>query len=177
MPRLLEPHSRTEAVLHGARRVIAERGLTGFTLRAIAAESGISPSALSHQFTDRDRLVRTVVALLGRDRSADIGRRSWREGALAFLPTEGHLMDARVWLACCELGRSEHQVGEVVARVRQDERELLDALTDHVLDATGLDVLAAVVEGLVAAVCAPEQPLALARARAALHSACPPPCS
>jgi AcrR family transcriptional regulator len=176
MPRFLDPHGRTDAIVDGACRVILRRGLCGFTLRAIAAESGISASSLVHQFTDRDRLVRTLVALIGRRRVDHIGRRAWTEGGLAFLPSEEEeFLDARVWLACCELGRGAADVGAVVAAVRLDERKLMDVLTEGRLGETGLDVVMAVVDGLTVAMCALEDALSAEGAKAALLGVLPPP--
>ena len=53
--------------------------------------------------------------------------------------------------------------------VRDEQRRILDWLTARAGDETDLDLLVAVVEGLLAAVCAPGAPLPLDRARAALE--------
>lgn len=175
MPRLIDPVSRGDAIINGAARVIVDRGLSGLTLRAIAAEAGVGASSLVHQFGNRDRLLRVMVMRLGRRRVEVIDRRSHRDGGLAYLPTdEDELADARIWLACCELGREMPDVGAAVADVREEERLLMDVLTERQLDEPGLDVVMAVVDGLTAALCAPLEPLPVVRARAALARVLPP---
>ena len=175
MPRLLEPGGHAPAVRGAARRLIAKRGLPGLSLRAIAGEAGIAPATLVHQFTHRTRLWGYLVACAKRDLVHATWARSHSEGVLAFLPaTEEDLVDVRVWLAWCELARSDDTVTGAITDFREEQRGMLDILTEQSLDETGLDVLVAVVDGLNAAVCAREEPLPLERARAALARHCPP---
>ena len=110
---------------------------------------------------------RVIVA----DRLFDISRRTVSEGALAFIPTSDTVLDDRVWLAWCELGRSDAAIGEIVAETRRDERDMLDAVLGRSLDEAGLDVVMAVIDGLVSAVCLGDEPLPLERARTTLTRA------
>ena len=104
-----------------------------------------------------------------------IWARSRTGGVLGFLPaTEDDVVDARVWLAWCELARGDDLVSPAVGHFREQQREMLDILTERSLDETGLDLLVAVIEGLNAAVCACEDPMPVERARAALARHCPP---
>lgn len=175
MPRLLDPVSRGDTIINAAARVIVDGELSGLSLRAIAAEAGVGASSLVHQFGNRDRLLRVMVMRLGRRRLEVIGRRAPKDGGLAFLPTDDdEVVDARVWLACCELGREMRDVGTAVAGFREEERLLMDVLTERRLDEPALDVVMAVVDGLIAAACAPLEPLPVARAQVALARALPP---
>lgn len=175
MPRLLEPGGHAPAVRGAARRLIAERGLPALSLRAIAGEAGIAPATLVHQFTHKTRLWGYLVVCAKHDLVHAIWARSRSEGVLAFLPaTADDLVDMRVWLAWCELARSDETVAGAITGFREEQRGMLDILTDQSLDEAGLDVLVALVDGLSAAVCAREDPLPLERARAALARHCPP---
>lgn len=171
VPRLIDPIARGETIAQAASRVIVAGGLPALTLRAVAAEARISPASLVHQFTDRARLMSTLCVLRGTDRLFDISRRTLSEGALAFIPTNDTVLDDRVWLAWCELGRSDAAIGEIVAEIRRDERDMLDAVLGRSLDEPGLDALMAAIDGLVGAVCLGNEPLPLERARVALGRA------
>ena len=169
MPRLLDVRSRADTVIAAIHRLIAGGGLGAVTMRAIAAESGVSASSLVHQFTGRDRLLGIAAGTVGVDRLRDIGLRARSAGLLAFVPTTtDEIVDARVWLAFCELGRSHEDVGLKVAAQRMHERDLIDALTRDQLDEPALDGLVAIVDGLCAAVCAAQEPLPTERAKQAL---------
>jgi AcrR family transcriptional regulator len=45
-----------EAILEAARRLFAEKGYTGASLRTIAAEAGVDPALIRHFFGDKDGL-------------------------------------------------------------------------------------------------------------------------
>ncbi len=62
-PRTPEPPAptRQEQVLDAALALIAERGVAGASLRALAAELGMSQPSLYHYFASKDDLVRQIV--------------------------------------------------------------------------------------------------------------------
>ncbi len=152
--------------VHG---LLASGGIGAITLRAVANRSGVSASGLLTHFQSRDRLLMVASRKTGERRIDDIARRSRRDQVLAFVPTtEDEVADARVWLAFCELGRSDADVGHQIAELRIEERLLIDVLLDRSLDGPELDLLIAVIEGLTVAVCAPRDPLPPERARAVL---------
>jgi AcrR family transcriptional regulator len=170
MPRLIDPRSRADEVVLAIHRLIARGGLGAVTMRASAAESGVSASSLVGQFTGRDRMLAITTWRCGHERLRDIGLRSRSGGGmLTFVPsTEGELRDTRVWLALCELGRSHPDIALKVAALRLEERELIDAILRRQLDEPALDGVVALVEGLGVGVCAPGEPLPPERARDAL---------
>ena len=171
VPRLIDPVSRGDTIAEAAWRVIVAGGIPALTLRAVAAEARISPASLVHQFTDRARLMTTLCVRHGHDRLDTISRRTLAEGAFAFLPTGDTVSDERVWLAWCELGRSDPPIGEAVAAVRREERDMLDVVLRRSLDEPGLDALRAVIDGLVVAMCSGDEPVSSERAKAALARA------
>ena len=54
-------YQRRENILSAARRLIAERGYEGVTMRDLARESGVAPKTLYHQFESKEKLLRTAV--------------------------------------------------------------------------------------------------------------------
>lgn len=52
-----------EAVLEAARRVFAERGYDGASLRAIAAAAGVDPGMVRHFFGDKEGLFRAALRI------------------------------------------------------------------------------------------------------------------
>ena len=52
---------RREKILSAARKLIAERGYEGVNIRDLAAESGVAPKTLYHQFKNKENLLRTAV--------------------------------------------------------------------------------------------------------------------
>lgn len=74
----LASDTRTD-LIRGAIRVIADKGLRGLTLRAAAAEAGLSHGMIVHHFGTRDRLIEAAMqfavdqSLAGAVASADGG--------------------------------------------------------------------------------------------------------
>jgi AcrR family transcriptional regulator len=170
MPRLLETRTRTDALLVAAVQLICRGGLRALTLRAVAAESRVSGASIIHHFGNRARMDRVLGRTFGHRWIDQISLRSLRRGVHAFLPEdEEELVAARVWLAWLELGRTDPALAANLAGIRGRHRELLDVLTGRTFDEVDLDLLVAVVEGLVAATCAPGDPMTPERARAALE--------
>ncbi len=54
--------ARRAAIMEAARRVFAERGLAGASLRRIAAEAGYTPAALYYYWPDKEHLYGAVLA-------------------------------------------------------------------------------------------------------------------
>jgi AcrR family transcriptional regulator len=166
MPSLLHTPSRTDTIVAGVSRLIASGGLAAVTTRAIATETGISTASLAHHLTNRERLMSVVGYRTGRAHLADALMRRRREGSLAFLPlTDEQIVATRVWLAWCELARSEPGVAIGVADIEADERALLNCGFDEPLGEDDLETAMALVRGLRAAVCAGKDPMPVGRAR------------
>jgi AcrR family transcriptional regulator len=51
-----------ERILAAARRVVSERGMTALSVQAVAAEAGVTKSAISYHFGSKDGLVRAIIA-------------------------------------------------------------------------------------------------------------------
>lgn len=59
--KIRDPQAR-DRIVEAARRTIAELGLRGATVRAIAAEAGVSTGYVMHYFEDKARLAAAVLA-------------------------------------------------------------------------------------------------------------------
>ena len=63
MPKIVDPRARRDEVLAAAWRVIERDGLTGATIRAIAAEAGASTAVVTHYFRNKDDVLRSALDL------------------------------------------------------------------------------------------------------------------
>jgi AcrR family transcriptional regulator len=169
MPRLIDNDHRTQSILLGANRILAEHGLGGLTLRAIAAEVRISLGSLTSHYESRSRLLHLLAQLAGRAWLDSVAGRIWADGVLAFLPgSEEVIADTRVWLSWCELARSAPELRGTVQDVRLDERALLSRTLEHRLDSDALDITLAAIHGLRQAICAGDESMPLDHACAVL---------
>jgi AcrR family transcriptional regulator len=169
MPYLLDTQSRAEDVAKACNHLLAERGIAGLTLRNIARITGVSPATLSDHFGSRDRLLTIAVHLTAKGREQQIASRIRRSGVAAFLPEEpNEVVQARSWLAWVELGRNEPGIEPVVDQARADDRAVLARSVDYALERAGLDAAMALVDGLLVALCTPNNPMPIRRARALL---------
>jgi AcrR family transcriptional regulator len=58
-------------ILHAAQRVLVERGFSGLTLRAIAAESGENSAMVQYYFGNKEGLVKAMIDSVFRDDQRD----------------------------------------------------------------------------------------------------------
>jgi AcrR family transcriptional regulator len=169
MPKLLDVHSRTDALIVAAFRIICRDGLRGLTLRAVAAESRVSAAGIVHHFGGRERMDRVLARTFAHRWTEQIAGLARTQGAHAFLPADDEeRQHFRVWLAWLELSRTEPSLAANLSGVRNEQRKILDWVSEWTHDEPGLDLLVAVVEGLASGLCAPGEPLSIPRARAAL---------
>ena len=107
MKSIRDPKAR-ERVVTAARQTIAELGIHGATVRAIANAGGVSTGSVMHYFADKDAIARAVLEetnrLAGvRVQAAAKDRRGFdqlRAVVEAMLPTtRERLLDWRVWVA------------------------------------------------------------------------------
>jgi AcrR family transcriptional regulator len=71
--RKIQPDPRTDMsapalnILHAAQRVLVEKGFSGLTLRAIAAESGENSAMVQYYFGNKEGLVKAMIDSVFRD--------------------------------------------------------------------------------------------------------------
>lgn len=107
MPRTKGDHeSRRRDVSEAVWHVMAARGFTGLTLRAVAAELGASTGLLTHYFPNKNALVEYALDLLEQRtaarprREAGPGLASLRAALLDILPLTRAAIDSnRIWVS------------------------------------------------------------------------------
>jgi AcrR family transcriptional regulator len=160
MPRMIETDSRTAAMVMGVNRVLVNRGVFGLTLRAIAAESGISTGSLLHHFGSKEQVLRVAAHRSGLALVHEIGSGVLGIGVDAFLPGDDEMaLLTRAWLAWCELWRSEPWLSETVGAIRARELTILAEVHEHRLSRPDLDTISA-----------PVRPMPVDRARELLRA-------
>jgi AcrR family transcriptional regulator len=108
MPKIVDHDAQREHFAEAAIRLIARDGFEGMTMRAVAAEAGLSYGSLFHYFGSRDELLIHAVRHLTAQQSRRVNEFSSRFGglkALQCLLYDDALVDAAsreeavVWLA------------------------------------------------------------------------------
>jgi AcrR family transcriptional regulator len=169
MPLLIDSTSRTAIIVDAVSRLIADGGITAVTMRAVARESRIPQASLAHHLSDKDRLLAIVAHRFGIGMVEDAISRSWREGIDALLPgcAEG-LVQGRIWLTWCDLGRTHEQVGFSVAMVRERQTDLIRHLLKREVSIRAVTEVLAFVDGLLAALTTRIDPISCSAAHEAL---------
>lgn len=162
----------TDAAIH----IVRDHGMGGLTVRAVADWLGVRPPAVS-QRTTRQQMLADVVALFCVRWSAWVRDRSRTEGVFALLPaTDEDVAAVRVLLAVVEHARHDESAAAKVAEIAAGERAVLERCAE-VTEPSDLEWVEALVNGLRAAVCAPQSPMSAERAREVLATrlGVPPP--
>jgi AcrR family transcriptional regulator len=108
MPKIVDHDAQRECFAEAAIRLIARDGFEGMTMRAVAAEAGLSYGSLFHYFASKDELLihavrhltaqqsRRVNDFSSRSKGLSALRRLLFDDALVDTPSRG---EAVVWLA------------------------------------------------------------------------------
>jgi AcrR family transcriptional regulator len=135
MPKLVDPQERRLHFATCGLNLIAAQGLEAFTLRAVAAEAGVTTGALTHYFPSREGLIMAVLDLA----AAAAGRRlsAVFEGAisdyarlhdvlLAALPLDAEGVRAwRIWIAFWAAALGDATLAEENGRRYSQWRDLI----------------------------------------------------
>ena len=174
MPRLIETETRTGTLVAAVNHLLAEGGPRAVSLRAVASVSRVSGSSIIHHLGSMEHLLRVSAHRTGQARRDRLRQRWPDEGLAAYLPSvPDDVVDARTWLAWCELWRSEEGLELTVRQALEEERALLAGQLDYALGRDDLDLLVALIEGLTVATCRPVDPMPTTRAITLLLGAVP----
>jgi AcrR family transcriptional regulator len=135
MPRTKGDHeARRRDVSEAVWQVMATRGFTGLTLRAVAAELGASTGLLTHYFPNKRSLVEYALGLLeertlGRPRRpAGPGLAAFRGALLDVLPlAEEAVVSNRIWVSSWDAALSDEAMREDYADKYARGRDRLSA--------------------------------------------------
>lgn len=169
MPKQVDHEERRRTIAEAVVRVVSAHGVEAASLRAVAAEAGVSMGAVQHYFTTRDQmllfaleygnsvLAERVGRLLAERRPAT-PRENFRLLFTLLLPLdEDGRAGARVWAALIARGCVDEPTSKLAADAYTNltafvVRGLTDAMTDN--PASAADVarsarhLVSVIEGL-----------------------------
>lgn len=156
MPRLVDHDVRRRELALAVWGIIAERGIEGVTLRAVAREAGVSVGRVQHYYATREELVRdscrVMLDLAGESFDAQTGApgpaESLRALVLHAIPTtEGFTQGTAVWTTY--LAKSVDDEG-IAALLRGSHTDVLDLAARWVEDAREAGELQASPPGLPA---------------------------
>jgi TetR/AcrR family transcriptional regulator, transcriptional repressor of bet genes len=111
MPKQVDREERRRDIAAAVLRVVTTRGVEAASLRAVAAEAGVSMGAVQHYFTTRDEMLRFALAhgntllaergtRLGEERRPATPRQTFRLFCTLLLPfDEDSKTAARLWAA------------------------------------------------------------------------------
>jgi AcrR family transcriptional regulator len=173
MPYTANPADRVDDLALAAVRLISAEGVAALTVRRLAADGRVSPSALINHFENKQRILRLVTQRIG-DRLVRATRDSVRRrGSAGVLPDQDTLPWVRAWLALGEIGRSDTAIGQVVVgweeEIQYEVAEAFHLSSDDVV--TG-QTLHALVIGLWTQMCAEPTPMPADHADTILRHLC-----
>ncbi|TXS44282.1 TetR/AcrR family transcriptional regulator [Streptomyces sp. t39] len=134
--------ARRKDVSEAVWRVLAAKGFGGLTLRAVAAEMGVSTGMLTHYFPSKRALVTHALGLLEQDTAGRPRRRPPADGLpavramlLDILPlTPADTARNRVWVSSWDLSLADEtlaaQQGDRYTRLRDSFRPHLESARD-----------------------------------------------
>ena len=160
--RRLSPDARRAALITACARVLATKGASGTSVRAICAEAGVSPGLLTHYFDGIDALIAATYRDTGDRVQSALNAAVEQAGATprarllayltaSFAPPIADPDLLATWLAFWSLARTDAAITALHAKIYADYRGKLEALItackpgDHRLTAVALTAL---VDGL-----------------------------
>lgn len=131
----------------------------------------MSGSSILHHFGTIEHLLRVSAHVTGKARLQRMAERWPDDGVAAHVPgSPDDVVDARVWLAWCELWRSHDGLELTVREARYAEWALFARQLDSRLAREELDTAVALIDGLTVATCRPVDPMPLERAAGLLRA-------
>ncbi|MFS0895526.1 TetR/AcrR family transcriptional regulator [Microbacterium sp. 179-I 3D3 NHS] len=134
-PRRMPPEQRERAIVDGAVALVRESGLDAFTVRAVAARTGVTPALVSHYRPVADAFVAEVFgAIVGSEREEVLGAFDPEPDLRASLQrlVETLLDDSRddvalIWVQAWSMGARNDALGD---RVRAEMDRWQSGLED-----------------------------------------------
>jgi AcrR family transcriptional regulator len=141
VPRLADHDARRAEIVEGLWRMLRRDGIAGVSVRTVAAEAGLSPTALRWYFPTQDALLRTAMAgtvTSGAERvmpllAEAVDRKGVERMLLELLPVdERQRADPEIYLALAAHARSSPALAtiseETGAGIRRLARRAVDVL-------------------------------------------------
>lgn len=143
MPKVVDQDQRREEIVRAFGRVVRREGLAGASVRAVAAEAGLSPGALRHYFDRQDALIHFAAASMHRQVALRVQATMAELGegdGLAMLEELMPLDDRRrdefdVWLALVIAGASD----PALATISRESHQGIARVCRYVLIRAGIE--------------------------------------
>ena len=152
MPRVVDHAERRQEIVRAVWWIIAEAGIAGVTLRAIAARAGISMGRVQHYFPTRDAIVLHGLTAMIDTAQEEFPLPEDPAGQLRVLlthaipRTDGQRLGAKVWYAYLAEGATDPAIAEIVREALQDNEDRATTLLSGDRDAAR--VLLAAADGI-----------------------------
>jgi AcrR family transcriptional regulator len=139
MPRIVDHQDRRAAVTEALWRVVRRSGIQAVSVRSVAAEAGVSPSALRHYFASQhdllafalEAVVERVEGRLVQAWSGLAGRAGARFVLEQFLPLDADRQaETEVYLAFIGLAHTDPGLRAIRDRTDTDTRQAIQAAVD-----------------------------------------------
>lgn len=147
MPKLVDHDARRAELARAAGRSIATLGLTGVTLREIAAEAGCTTGALAHYFDDKEALLASALQAFADDTlqaarsTSPTNRAELLETLDVAIPTTGaRAAEWRVWMWFWVHSTVDESLANHNRRLQQGWTDYIAQCLDQVIANEGLDL-------------------------------------
>ncbi len=162
MPKVVDHEERRREIIAALWRVLARDGASGLSMRAVAAEAGVSKTGMAHYFDSQGQLlalaieqsVATVTERIMRIDLATADLEGAAQALLAMIPdTPRRTRQSEVWLMLLAQARNHPSVSTVLhdlnALVRHAITEILTSLDDRGLISCDIDTEAAILHAII----------------------------
>ncbi len=163
MPKVVDPDERRRAVVDALFAVLRREGMAGATVRAVAAEAGLSPGAMRHYVTSQGELLELATRVVGDRVVARVSSHRSVQGLDDLVDVLAEVVpldderraEAEVWLALVVQSRTDARLAPLVRETHDGLRAMAAAVVRAVAPelppaSTELEVdrLHALVDGL-----------------------------
>ncbi len=143
MPKVVDPDERRRAVVDALFAVVRREGMAGATVRAVAAEAGLSPGAMRHYVTSQSDLLELATRAVADQVATRIGSHRSVQGLddLVDLLAEVVPLDderraeAEVWLAMVVESRTDARLAPLARETHEGLRAMAAAVVHAVAPA------------------------------------------
>lgn len=163
MPKVVDPDERRRAVVDALFAVVRREGMAGATVRAVAAEAGLSPGAMRHYVSSQGELLELATRVVADRVASRVGGHRSVQGLDDLVDVLGEVVpldderraEAEVWLALVVESRTDPRLAPLTRETHDGLRAIVAAVVRAVAPALPsasaeleVDRLHALVDGL-----------------------------
>ena len=136
MPKVVDPDERRRAVVDALFAVLRREGMAGATVRAVAAEAGLSPGAMRHYVTSQGELLELATRVVGDRVVARVSSHRSVKGLDDLVDVLAEVVpldderraEAEVWLALVVQSRTDARLAPLVRETHDGLRAMVAAV-------------------------------------------------